>query len=324
MENLFDRILELAPNYDNVILMGHSHPDMDAFGSCLGLSSIFSTFNIDNYIFLNLEDEENIKSIKQAISLVSDYNYINSKNYKDIVTDNSLLIICDTHLKNRIEYPGILDEVHNVIVLDHHIKMQDYIKDTEIFYIDSSLSSVVELIGYFAKYKCVDIPSIVATIMLAGMEIDTNGFNIKITEKAFVCAGYLINEGADPILKQQLLQEEKKDFLRRADYIKSSYIYKKNIAICLLDSVKTTPLELAEVSDSLLNFEGIEASFTIGQLAKNKVGISARSLGNMDVCEIMKKLGGGGHSTDAATQVDNITIKALEKKLKNVLYEYME
>ena len=33
----------------------------------------------------------------------------------------------------------------------------------------------------------------------------------------------------------------------------------------------------------------------------------------------MKLLGGGGHATDAATQVENVTIKGLEKKLKNVL-----
>ena len=323
MESLFDRILELATNYDKVILMGHHHPDMDAFGSCLGLSSIFNTYNIENYIFLNINDEENIESIKQAVSLVPNCNYINKENYKDIITDNSLLIICDTHLQNRLEFPDILEDINDVIVLDHHIKMPEYIKDTEIFYIDSSLSSVVELIGYFAKYKNVDIPSIVATIMLAGMEVDTNGFNIKITEKAFVCAGYLINEGADPVLKQQLLQEEKNDFLRRADYIKSSYIFKKCFAICLLDSEKTTPMELAEISDSLLNFEGVEASFTIGQLEKKLVGISARSLGNVDVCEVMKQLGGGGHATEAATQVENITIKALEKKLKNVLNEYI-
>ena len=196
---------------------------------------------------------------------------------------------------------------------------ENYIKDTELFYIDSSLSCVVELIGYFSKYMKVDIPSITATIMLAGMEIDTNGFNIKITEKAFICAGYLISEGADPILKQQLLQEEKNNFLRRADFIKSSYIYKKKYAICLLASTKTTQMELAEVSDELLKFEGVVASFTIGQLEKKIIGISARSLGNVDVCNLMKQLGGGGHATDAATQVNNTTIKALEARLQHII-----
>lgn len=319
MENLFDKIIEMAKSVDNVILMGHAHPDMDAYGACLCMSCILDSINVDNKIFLDIDDKKNTESISQAIALVSKDNYVNKSNYKDYITDNSLLIIMDTHMTSRLEYPEILDNISKVIVLDHHIKMNGYVKDTDIFYIDSSLSSIVELIGYFAKYMEVDIPNIEATIMLAAMEIDTNGFNVKITEKAFVCAGYLISEGADPILKQQLLQETKKDFLRRADFIKSSYIYDKKYAICLLDSGKTTQTELAEVSESLLNFEGIEASFTIGQLDSKKVGISARSLGNVDVCEIMKLLGGGGHATDAATQVENVTIKGLEKKLKNVL-----
>lgn len=319
MSNLFDKLTEIVKEYDNVVLMGHTHPDLDAYGSCLGMSCILNTMNIDNYIFLDINNRDNIQSIEQAISLAPNTNYIFKDNYKNYITNNSLLIIMDTHLENRLEYPTILNDIKHVIVLDHHIKMNDYIKDTDLFYIDSSLSCVVELISYYAKYKEVDIPSITATIMLAGMEIDTNGFNIKITEKAFICAGYLINEGADPILKQHLLQGTKKDFLRRADFIKSSYIYNKQFAICLLDRGRTTQKELAEVSEALLSFENIEASFTIGQLDNKTVGMSARSLGNVDVCEIMKKLGGGGHVTDAATQVKNITIKALEKKLKSII-----
>ena len=319
MENLFDRICQLVENYKKVVLMGHTHPDMDAYGSCLGMSCILDTMNVENYIFLDINDKKNIESIEQGVSLINNHNYIDKSNYKSIIDDDTLLIVMDTHLRSRLEYPEILDEIKKVIVLDHHIKMRDYIKDTELFYIDSTLSSVVELIGYFAKYKQVDIPNIEASIMLAGMEIDTNGFNIKITERAFVCAGYLISEGADPILKQHLLQENKKDFIRRADFIKSSYIYNKKYAICLLDRGKTTQTELAEVSESLLSFEGIEASFTIGQLDRKTVGISARSIGNINVCDVMKELGGGGHATDAATQVENVTIKGLEKKLKKVL-----
>ena len=320
MENLFDKLVEIVKKYKNVVLMGHTHPDMDAYGSCLGMSCILDTIGVENYIFLDPNNKNNIESIEQAVSLITKDNYINKNNYKEYISSDTLLIVMDTHLEYRLEFPEILKDIKNVIVLDHHIKMSEYIKDTELFYIDSSLSSVVELIGYFAKYMGVDIPNIEATIMLAGMEIDTNGFNIKITERAFVCAGYLISEGADPILKQHLLQETKKDFLRRADFIKSSYIFDKKYAICLLDRGKTTQMELAEVSESLLSFEGIEASFTIGQLDSKKVGISARSLGNIDVSEIMKKFGGGGHATDAATQVDNVTIKGLEKELKRELH----
>ena len=143
MENLFDRIIEMAAKSDKVILMGHHHPDMDAYGACLGLSSILDNENIENYIFLDTSDDENIKSIKQAINMINNVNYVNKDNYKSIITENTLLIISDTHIPDRIEYPDILNEIKKVIVLDHHIKMPNYIKDTDIFYIDSDRKSVV-------------------------------------------------------------------------------------------------------------------------------------------------------------------------------------
>lgn len=324
MDNLFNNLTSLVVKYDNVIIVSHKNPDLDALGSSLGLSSILDFLNVKNYIFLDKKIDNMNDSVKHALSLVPNCNYINESNYKKILTDNTLLIILDTHQQERIIYPQLRDEIKNVVVLDHHIKMQNYIKDTDIFYIDSTLSCVAELIAFYSKYSGFNISPVVASIMLAGMEIDTNGFNVKITERAFEAAAYLVSLGADPILKQNLLKETKDAFLRRADYIKSSYIFKKNKAICLLDSVSTTPTELAEISESLLNFEDVEASFTIGQLDKNTIGISARSLGNIDVCEVMKQLGGGGHATNAAVQVKETTMKALEKTLKKVIGELSE
>lgn len=321
MESLFNGLLELINESDNVIIISHSDPDLDALGSSLGLCSILKSMDKEAYVFLNIEDKDINSNVKQAVSLVPNYNYINKKNYKEYIKDNSLLIIVDTHKQERLYYPDIISEVSKVVVLDHHIKMNDYIKNTEIFYIDSSLSSVVELIAFFSKFTHFSISPVVASIMLTGMVIDTNNFNIKATERAFEAAAYLVSQGADPIVKQNLLKETKDEFLRKADFIKSSYIYNKNMAICLLNATESTPAELAEISESLLKFEYVEASFTIGQLGKKVVGISARSMGDIDVCSIMKKLGGGGHATNAAVQVENTTIKALEKALKKAIGE---
>ena len=295
MESLFEKLTILIKKYEKIILMGHTQPDLDSFGSCLGFSSILNSMHKENYIFIDIKNEELDTTLKQSITLVPNFNYIDKSNYKNIISDNTLLIILDTHLQERLEYPEILNDIKNIIVLDHHIKRPNYIKNTELFYIDSSLSSITELVSFYSKYLKVDLSPIVSTIMLTGIEIDTNGFNIKITEKAFEAAAYLVSEGADSILKLNLLKETKREFLRKADFIKSSYVYKKRYAICLLPLSVCMQSELAEISDSLLGLEGVEASFTIGQLEKKTVGISARSLGNVDVCSIMEEFGGGGH-----------------------------
>lgn len=319
MEKIFEKITEVISKYNKIILMGHTYPDLDSLGSCLGMSVILDSMNIDNYIFLDVNSNNYDSTIIQSLPLVSNFKYINKNNYKDKIDDNTLLIIMDTHLKERLEYSNILEDIKNVIVIDHHMKRPEYIRDTELFYIDSSLSSVAEFISFYSKYLSIDLPPIVATILLTAMEIDTNGFNIKITEKSFEAAAYLVGSGADSILKLNLLKENKREFLRKADFIKSSYIYKKKYAICLLPISNCAQSELAEISDSLLGFEGVEASFTIGQLDKKTIGISARSLGNVDVCHYMELFGGGGHLNIAACQVTNTTMKALEKELKNYL-----
>ena len=319
MDNLFERLTNLIDEYENVIIMGHYNPDLDSLGSCLGLSNILTDRDKENYVFIDVNNEDMPNSVKQAIPLVKNCNFIDESSYKKVLKDKTLLIVVDVHVLDRLEYPKLVDKVSGVVVLDHHIKSSNYIKDAEIFYIDSSLSCVVELIAFYARYLEFNISPVIASIMLAGMEIDTNGFNIRLSEHAFEGAAILVSMGADAIIKQNLLKESKRDFLKKADYIKSSYIYHKKYAICLLYTGISKPDELAEISEALLNFEDVEASFTIGQLCDRKVGISARSLGNIDVCDVMQQLGGGGHQNNAAVQLENTTIKAMEKSLKKVL-----
>lgn len=324
MENLFNKLTEILLKYNKVIIMSHHDPDLDAIGSSMGLSMILDSMEKENYIFLTNTDKSKYNSsVCQALSRVEGIKYIYPKNYKKIVDENTILVILDVHQKERVEYPKIFENIKNLIVLDHHIKSNSYIKDTELFYIDSTMSSMVELVSQYAKYNDINLGPLISTVMLAGMEIDTNGFNLKTTEKTFEMAAYLTSTGADSVLKQELLKESKDNYLRRADFIKSSYIYGKNVAMCILPTSTSTKEELAEIAEELLKFEYVEVSFVIGQLENSLIGVSARSIGNIDVCNIMKKLGGGGHVTNAATQISELTVKEVEKMIRKVLGELL-
>ena len=317
MNNLFNKMTSLLKKYDSVILMGHQNPDLDAIGSMLGMYEILLKLKITPYLFLKKDNNSYDDTIKEIIKLTNKYNYTYINKYKNIITDKTLLIILDVHQDNRIEYPKILNSKIDVIVLDHHIKNSNYIKNTVLFYIDSSLSSMVELVGHYSKYLNIPFTSITATVMLGGLEIDTNMYNLKTTEQTYKIAAYFTKLGADNILKQNLLKENKADYLRKADFIKKSYTI-DNIAICVINN-KFKNSELAEIADELLKFEDIEASFVIGKLDNNYIGISARSIGNIDVCTIMKLFNGGGHSNTAAAQIENTTIKEIEQQLKERL-----
>lgn len=314
MKKLFEKLNNIINEYDSFIVMGHKDPDLDSLGSSLGLCEIIESFNKKAYLFLNDKHLENYNSnINQAFEKIDrTIKCVNEKSYKK-VEGNTLLIITDTHIKERLEYPNLVD-VFDVVVLDHHIKSKNYIKETKFLYIDSNLSSMSELITYYAKYLNLDLDNVIATILLAGIEIDTTGFNVKTTNRTYEAAATLMEMGADSILKQELLKETKEEYMKRATFIRNSFMVNENIAMCILGGVVNS-LELASVAEELLTFEDVEASFTIGKIKENEVGISARSLGDIDVREIIKKLGGGGHSLNAAAQVKDKTIKEIKNEL---------
>ena len=81
----------------------------------------------------------------------------------------------------------------------------------------------------------------------------------------------------------------------------------------------TTSKTLAEVAEEMLNFDEVEVSFTIGKIDSREIGISARSLGMIDVSSIMKKMGGGGHSSNAAAQIKDKTLKEVKQNLIDII-----
>ena len=93
----------------------------------------------------------------------------------------------------------------------------------------------------------------------------------------------------------------------------------KNTAVCIFDENVYEKRDLAIVAEELLQFENVEASYAIGYVNKNIIGISARSIGTVDVETIMTKLGGGGHMNEAATQLEDLSLKEAFEKLKGAI-----
>ena len=318
MTELFYKLNRLIDEYDSFIVMGHKDPDLDSLGSALGLCEIIESFNKNAYLFLDYKHlEEYNSNINQAFNKMDkNIKCVNEKTYKKI-EGKTLLIVTDVHTQDRLEYPKLC-EIFDTIVLDHHIKNKNYIKEAKFIYIDSNLSSMSELITYYSAYLNIDLDNVIATILLAGIEIDTNSFNLKTTNKTYEAASILMEMGADSIMKQELLKGTKDDYIRRASYIKSSFMINENMAMCVINKI-TESKTLAEVAEEMLNFEDISASFALGKLDSETIGISARSLGDIDVSVFMKEMGGGGHSSNAATQIKDKTLKEVKQELIDII-----
>ena len=320
MNLVFEKLNEIVKEYDSIIVMGHANPDLDSLGSCLGLIEVIESFGRRGYLFLNDRHLENYNTnINQAFKKMErDIVCVNERTYKKI-EGTTLLIVTDTHIKDRLEYPK-LTEKFDTVVLDHHIKSKDYIKDTKFIYIDTNLSSMSELITFYAEYNDIDLDNVIATILLAGIEIDTNGFNLKTTSSTYEAASTLMEMGADSILKQELLKETKEEYMKRASFIRNSFMINNDTAMCIINGV-TDSKELAEIAEELLTFEEVNSSYAIGKLDNNIIGVSARSLGEIDVSIVMKKMGGGGHLSNAATQIKDSTIKEVKQQIIDIINE---
>ena len=319
MEEIFKKLTQIIKGNEKIIFMTHQNMDLDGFASILALSEVVNSFKKENYILIDNKSKNPsiIKALQKIENENLNYNFIYKKDVSKYLDKETLIIILDVHKPTMVEMPLLLTKTDNIIVIDHHIKCKQYIQNTVLNYINSNVSSTIEIVTSYLKYLNKTVNSLVATMMLAGMEIDTNSYNVKTTSSTFLSAAFLLDMGADNVQKQELLKEDKDEYITRQRYIENSYMINDNMAVCTLDTKVVDNNILAQIAEDLLQFDNVEVSFCIGYLSKNKVGISARSIGKYNVEIIMENMGGGGHMTEAATQIKNINIESALNMLMN-------
>lgn len=323
MDYLFDKLTENIKSHSNVVIMTHKHPDLDGMGSAIALSKVIKSMKVECFIVFP-EETVNVSLDKGLQVLASKGIIINFKKYDEIVeliNENTLLIVLDTQKPNLVENSELLTKINDIFVIDHHTNSSNHISNTIFEYINSNKSSVVEIITGYIKYLNRTINPIIATLMAAGMEIDTHSYSLKTTENTFKMASFLAKMGVDLILKKEILKESKDDVMRRHDYIKKSYYIKEGFLLCDTGNDINNSVDLAILADELLRFSGVEVSFAVGKLSADVVGVSARSMGNINVATIMNSIGGGGHVTDAAAQIKNKSNAEVIEMLKHTILE---
>lgn len=317
-----NKIKEMIENSSNVIIVAHKNLDLDALGSCLGINYICS--NLDKTSYILIEDLEFEQGVKRALNKIKELEYgvdiRNIENLRNIINKNSLLIIVDTNRKKLIQNTVVSELINTKILIDHHIKDKNLISDIDYEYVNPEESSTCEIIIDIINDLNLYIPKYISTVMLAGIVVDTNNFYLKTTDGTYDAASTLNKFGADMTELQYLLKQDFNEYIQRQLIIINTDFINNNIAVAMGDFDKIyEKQDLAKVADTILLFNEIEACFVIGNISDNEVGISARSLGNIDVQKIMQKLNGGGHKTDSATQLKDVNLEETKKLLLKLL-----
>lgn len=324
-------VSELIDQADQVFVVGHKMPDLDAVGSAMGLWRFSQTREKKAFVVV---DEENIYSdIQSLLKAVRNTDpedaepgvnlgasVIAEKDALERATDRSLLILVDHAREALTGAPELLHELdEHLVVVDHHRLAENGLTEKPILsYIEPYASSTSELVTELLQYqnqKGAPITRLEATAMLGGIQVDTKNFVLRTGSRTFDAASYLRANGADSELIQSFLKEKFSDFKARAELISAAEV-KNEAAISVGDNEKVYPgVITAQAADELLQIEGVKASFVLTKRDDGRVGISARSNGDFNVQTVMEDLGGGGHLSNAATQMADVTTQEAYEKL---------
>lgn len=313
-------IQELVHNSDNVYIMGHRFADLDAVGAGAGLAGAVRQAGGEAYFVVDPIKNLAGGLIERLHSEIPDL-LITPKQAVENFSENSLLIIVDTHNAELVESRELHDMAVHKIVIDHHRKSVNFIDDAVIFYHEPYSSSasemVTEVIQYFKNVSF--LPQVYAEALLAGIMLDTKNFIMKTGVRTFEAAAYLRKNGADTVKVKGLFTNSIEAYRKKSALISTAEIFDR-CAIAVSDSKSDDIRIIApQAADELLGISGVDASFVIYKTG-DVVNISARSLGVMNVQVIMERLGGGGHQTMAAAQLTDVS----EQKAKEMLIKVLD
>lgn len=317
----------LIESSSKVFVMGHNNPDMDSFGSALGVYEVVKSTGKDCYFLLNEVNKpiENIynRTVEDLEGFREDV--ISEIRALELMDQASLVIVTDNHRKNSTEAPSLLDKTDQIVIIDHHRRGNDYIRNATISYIEPYASSaselVTEILNYFDESFKARVP--VAEALLAGLTVDTKNFVYQTGVRTFEAASILKRWGADSIIIKRMFKDDFEIVKYKSEVIADSSVVNDFIAIGHFNrEMDGSTLIASQAADDLLNIKGVKASFVLTR-SNDKIHISGRSLGDISVQLILERIGGGGHLTAAATQLD-MDIDEAELMLKKAINEYLE
>lgn len=313
-------LAELIKSADNVLVMGHKFADLDCLGAAIGMAKAAQTFNSRVNIVLdsrrNLADcmvQRLVEAGQQDILCLPDIAI-------DLVVEKTLLIIVDTHSQVLVESVPVYKKCKQVVIVDHHRKLVNYIDNAVIFhhepYASSASEMVTELVQYFGD-NC-KLTHLEAEALLAGITLDTRNFAIKTGVRTFEAAAYLRRLGADTVEVRKFFASTIDSYQRKTRVVSSAEVYKQ-CAFAICDFVSDDLRIIApQAADELLGISDVKASFVLYE-KDDTVNVSARSMGALNVQVIMEKLGGGGHHTMAGAQVANSNSEKVRQQLLEII-----
>ncbi|MDN6732208.1 MAG: DHH family phosphoesterase, partial [Tetragenococcus koreensis] len=305
-----------------IFVMGHRYPDMDAIGSAFGVATLAQFNQKECYVII--EPEEVTEDTQRCLEEINRHPevanlVISSKEALKLIDDNSVLVMVDYNRPALSISKEAYDAFDKIMIIDHHRRGDEFPKRPLLTYIEPAASSASELVAeliQFQSNKRKKVSKFIAGLLLSGIYVDTKSFFTRTTAQTFHVASYLKNHGADLSLVRYLLSSDLNSYLQMSELVSRSEYVTKDIVVAVASENETYDnVTASKAADTLLSMNDIEAAFVITNQLEHETSINARSSGGINVQRVMEKLGGGGHFSNAATQIKGKPIEEVRKML---------
>ena len=315
---------EFMVSKDKVVVMGHKIPDVDSIGAGIGIYRAAKSLNKKAHIVVN-NPTMSVRPIIESFRDNQDYDenmFISSDEARDIVDDNTVVVVVDTNKPSYTECEDLLHMSKTIVVLDHHRQGSEVIQNAVLSYIEPYASSACEMVAEILQYFSDDIRiyNIEADALYSGIIIDTNNFTSKTGVRTFEAAAFLRRCGADVTRVRKMFRDDLQSYRAKAEAIRHVETYKGcfAIAVCPTEGVDSPTVVASQAANELLNIDSVKATFVLTDY-QNKIFISARAIDEVNVQLIMEKMGGGGHINMAGAQLPGATIDEAIGQLKETI-----
>ena len=316
---------ELAADASCVMVMGHKAPDFDAAGAAVGVCAIARMKGVPHYIVRDAGATP-ADELYERVARMPQYQgvFLDSQEAMLRADSRSLLVVVDTNRPEQVQSRELLDSCNKVAVIDHHRRAATYIEGADLNFHEPYASSTCELVSELISYlmEPADLLPGEAEALLAGLMLDTKNFTTRTGGRTFEAAAMLRRAGGDTSEIRRLFQTGLSDAVAKYGIIQNAKMYRQDVAIAV-SSHPVGRVTAAQAADELLNIAGIGASFVLYPDG-DRVVVSGRSLGSVNVQVILEALGGGGNAEAAGAQIPGKTLDQVLEELHTALDNYFD
>lgn len=323
-----NQLTSLMVRSENVIIMGHRYGDFDSFGAAIGVARIAITCGVKANIAVEMRD----KNLEPCIRMMQETElyaqmFVDNADGLDLIGRDTLVVLVDHNTPTRSQFADIAAKVNNIVVIDHHRKVDAFHESIKCYYVEPSASSTCELVTEMLE-SAISSQNILkeeADMMLAGILLDTKQFTRNTGTRTFGAAQYLRGAGANPTDVYSLFKTAPDDLKKESRFHTAINIYRGNIAIscCEGETDDSYRIIASKAADKMLTLRDIDAAFALVKIG-DQIHISGRSSGKINVQLILERLNGGGHFDVAGAQVVSESVMNVLETLRNSIDVYFQ